>query len=59
MSLMAKIILAVAGLLITAGLLYYAKIGRGLTANGKKLVRGVAAIFFVIIALVVIFEQTI
>ena len=59
MSLTAKIILAVVGLLVTAGLLYYAARGEGLTANGKKLLRMAAAFIFAVAALVVIFEQTI
>ena len=59
MSLLAKIILAIAGLAITIGLLWYAARGQDLMPSGKKLLRCVAVGVFVIVALVVIFEETV
>lgn len=59
MSLLAKVILAIAGLAITVGLLWYAARGQDLMPNGKKLLRCIAIGVFVIVALVVIFEETI
>ena len=59
MTILAKAVLAVIGLAVTIGLLWYASHGKDLMPNGQKLLRVVAGFVFVIIALVVIFEETI
>ena len=59
MTVLAKTVLAIIGLVVTIGLLWYASHGRDLMPNGKKLLRMVAGFVFVIIALIVIFEETI
>lgn len=59
MTILAKIILAVIGIVVAVGLFWYAGHGRDLMPNGKKLLRSVAVIEFIIIALIVIFEETI
>ena len=59
MTVLAKTVLTLIGLVVTIGLLWYASHGRDLMPNGKKLLRMVAGFVFVIIALIVIFEETI
>lgn len=53
---MRAVLLAVA-FAVVVFLEWYARNGKGLTANGKKLVRIVAAFVGVIICLVALFEQ--
>lgn len=58
MTILTKTILAVLGTVIAIGLFWYAGHGRDLMPNGQKLLRCVAVIEFVVIALIVIFEET-